>query len=567
MALSGTITGSCDNGHYSLTCEWSATQNVNNNTSTITAIVYLNGNGWATDSSYWDCTINGTQVTDNKSAYIGGKTELGRRTWTVNHNSNGTCSTTISFSYSNGLSSSGTYTTKSGSGSGSITLNTIARSSSVSTTNGNIGSNITISISRASSSFTHTLRYSFHNLNETIANGVGTSYTWTIPTKFYAQIPNAKSSWGTIYCDTYNGSTLIGTTSCTFNAYVTNSNPTLSPFVRDTNSTTLALTGDENKFIKYYSSANFSVNASGVNSATISSTRVKVGSKSTSSSTGTFQNVDSASFVFTATDSRGFSTSKTVNKTLINYIYPTCNLYTSLSADGVLRIKVSGNYFNGSFGKANNSLQVAYRYRLSNGSYGGWNYITPSFSGNSYSVAQTVEGLDYDKEYVVQAWCGDVFYTNGTNGGYYSIERRVFSKPIFDWGESDFNFNVPVYVGGKEMFHNGNCQFSSSGNCQTWRFANGMQVSTIRVYGTWDVTTAWGAVYSSPHISGQNFDVPFLEPPKVTINAYNENNTAIMICSTSASTTTATGAVYLWKPVSQSGVKTWIEYIAIGRWK
>ena len=99
--LSGTLTGTCDNTSYSLTCEWSATQSIANNTSTITAKVYLVApSGWSTVSSYWDCTINGTQVTNDKSATVSGtKVLLGTKTWTVTHTSSGTCSTTISFSY------------------------------------------------------------------------------------------------------------------------------------------------------------------------------------------------------------------------------------------------------------------------------------------------------------------------------------------------------------------------------------------------------------------------------------------------------------------------------------
>ena len=40
-----------------------------------------------------------------------------------------------------------------------------------------------------------------------------------------------------------------------------------------------------------------------------------------------------------------------------------------------------------------------------------------------------------------------------------------------------------------------------------------------------------------------------------------------MVCQAGAPTTTATGGIYLWKPVQQTGVKDYIEYIAIGRWK
>ena len=100
MALNGTITGKSDNSSYTLSCEWSATQSIANNTSTITANVYLKApSGWSTVSSYWSCLINGTQVTTNKSATVSStKVLLGTRTWTVTHASDGSCSTTISFS-------------------------------------------------------------------------------------------------------------------------------------------------------------------------------------------------------------------------------------------------------------------------------------------------------------------------------------------------------------------------------------------------------------------------------------------------------------------------------------
>lgn len=91
-------------------------------------------------------------------------------------------------------------------------------------------------------------------------------------------------------------------------------------------------------------------------------------------------------------------------------------------------------------------------------------------------------------------------------------------------------------------------------------------MSVVKVSGTWNVTTAWGSVYSSPWIAGQAFNIAFSEAPKVMINVYN-SNTAIMVSQCSAPTTTATGACYLWKPTSQTGIKTYIEYIAIGRWK
>ena len=103
-----------------------------------------------------------------------------------------------------------TYITSNYSPSGSATCNmsTIARKSSVSATNANIGSNCTITINKQNSSFTHTLQYSFAGLTGTIATKTSdSSINFTVPTSFYAKIPNSKSGVCTITCTTYLVST------------------------------------------------------------------------------------------------------------------------------------------------------------------------------------------------------------------------------------------------------------------------------------------------------------------------------------------------------------------------
>ena len=544
---------------------WSqASQSITNNNSVVNwnlQLISTTGTISSSASKSWSVTVNGTNYSGTNTVGISTNTTktLASGSTTIAHNADGTKSFSFSFSQQFDISYSGVgwIGTKSGSGSG--TLTTIPRTSSVSSTNANIGENIKITINRASSSFTHTLTYAFCNLTGTIATKTSaTSVSWTIPTSFYAQIPNAKSSWGRIICQTYSGNTLIGSSECRFDVYVKESTnkPTLSPTVKDTNATTKALTGDENKFIKYYSSANFSFGASAKNSATVKTYNLTVGSQVTSNSTGTFANVDSASFVFGVVDSRGFSTSQTVNKTLINYVKLTCVMVVSNpTANGDCTLTINGNYFNGSFGATNNTLTV--QYRMNSGS---WTNATATLSGNTYKATVNLTGLDYTQSYTFQAKAVDKLATVTT------ASQTVKSTPIFDWGASDFHFHVPVAIMGNEVFHNGNCTTSADSICRTWRFPNGMQVSVVKVSGTWNITTAWGGVYSSPWISGQSFNVAFMEAPKVTINAYNATS-SIMICQCSAPTTTATGAVYLWKPTTQTDVKTYIEYIAIGRWK
>ena len=242
MALSGTITGSCDNGHYTLTCEWSATQSISNNTSTVTARVYLAGNGYTTTSNYWSggLTIGGTAKTfSNKSASINAKTLLIENTVTLTHASDGTLTTPINFNYSNGLTSSSRYTTKTGSGGTHITLNTIARASSLSLSRSSatIGSDsVTVNISRASSNFTHKVQLFFGSYSTLLKEGVGTSYTFTPNIGLCSQIPNATSGTATIKIQTMNGSTWIGETSKTITLNVPSSVvPTVGIKVSDNN--------------------------------------------------------------------------------------------------------------------------------------------------------------------------------------------------------------------------------------------------------------------------------------------------------------------------------------------
>ena len=593
---------------------WQDSQSIANNNSVVGWNLQLIASGGSISSSAsksWSVSVNGSNYSGTNTVGIsnGATKTLASGSTTVAHNADGTKSFSFSFNQQFDINYSGVgwIGTKSGSGSG--TLSTIPRTSSVSATNANIGENITITINRASSGFTHTLKYAFCALEETIASGVGASYTWTIPTKFYAQIPNNKSSWGRIICQTYSGSTLIGTSECRFDVYVNESTnrPSISASVVDTNNTTKALTGDNNKLVKYYSTATFNATGSAKNSATVKSINVTYNGKTATKSNvnswnAKYSNCLSGTYTFGVVDSRGYSNSVTVTKTLINYVKITCSMdISNPTAAGDCTLTIRGNYFNGSFGATNNSLTVQYKF---NG--GDWINATASLNGNTYNATVNLTGLDYTQSYTFQARAIDKLATVTTDS------KTVKSTPIFDWGSTSFHFHVPVYVKGHPLFsenpdasknvaigtggtdvyicnsasgaylqmrdngdldynngsvfHNGNCTTSADSICRTWRYPNGMQISVVKVYGTWDITTTWESVYSSPRISGQSFNIAFSEVPRVTINAYNDSS-AVMVCQCSGPTTTATGACYLWKPEKQTGTKTWIEYIAIGRWK
>lgn len=176
---------------------------------------------------------------------------------TINHNADGTKTLPISctFNPNNGLH--GTITV-----SASLSLTTIPRSSSVSVSAGIIGSSVTININRQSSSFKHTVRYAWAGKSGTIASNVDTSTSWTIPLDFANDIPNSASGTGTIYVDTYSGSTKTGTQSATFTASVpANVKPAFSGItLSDLNGAAQNLIPNSDTFIQVISSIKVAFN-------------------------------------------------------------------------------------------------------------------------------------------------------------------------------------------------------------------------------------------------------------------------------------------------------------------
>lgn len=179
-----------------------------------------------------------------------GEVTLASGSSTISHNSDGrkTLPFSCTFNPNNGLH--GTITV-----SGNLGLTAIPRSSSVSVSAGIIGSSVTININRQSSSFRHTVRYAWAGKSGTIATNVDTSTTWTIPLDFANDIPNSASGTGTIFVDTYSGSTKTGTQSTTLTASVpANVKPTFTGIsLSDLNGAAQNLIPNGNTFIQVIS--------------------------------------------------------------------------------------------------------------------------------------------------------------------------------------------------------------------------------------------------------------------------------------------------------------------------
>ena len=107
---------------------------------------------------------------------------------------------------------------------------------------------------------------------------------------------------------------------------IVRASPSITATVEDVNATTLALTGNKNKIVKYYSNAQYEMIATASKGARITYQQITNGSQTATNASGVFNAVDSNVFVFTCSDSRENIASFTLTKELINYIHLTCNL-------------------------------------------------------------------------------------------------------------------------------------------------------------------------------------------------------------------------------------------------
>lgn len=365
MALSGSFSGSILSGNYKLRVDWSASQNVSGNTSKITCVMYLvQASSWSLNiASRSDnkTTINGTAYTWTSPAISnsGGKTtKLATVTsGNIAHNADGTKSVTISATFELNATISGSYRDTI-TASATVTLNTIPRATqhTLSASSADMGTTVTISMPRASSSFTHDLAYSFNGAAYTsIATGRGTSYTWTVPDKA-SSIPKATSGKMTVRCITKNGSTTVGTKY----AYLTAKVP--ASVVPTVGTVTLAeatagLAAQFGAYIQNKSKVKATIAASGAKGSTISTYQTTLLGKTYTGSSwtsGVLSSSGSIKLVTKVKDSRGrWSAAKTTTISVLAYSTPQIQALQAFRVDS-----------SGAADEQGENLRLDYRYSV-----------------------------------------------------------------------------------------------------------------------------------------------------------------------------------------------------------
>ncbi len=380
-------------------------QDVTNNRTTVATLLNIDviGSGSYTTDSVKAGLTGGADISWGRTTITNGRTLI-QGSYTVNHNSDGTASTTI------GCWVTQTYGGSLGWGEATVTLPTIPRASqpSINTWPGNspnitAGVACTIHMNRASSSFTHKVTYSIGSASGTIASsGVTDNVGWTPPTSLCSQFPNATSKSGTITVTTYSGSTTIGSKSCTFNLSVPSYSPSITNMaVAENNSVVSA----KSSSVTVQSLSNKTVSAK-VNtsySATISkviiegTTYTSGWSSGASVSRSGITGKTNGTYTISITDSRGKTASATVKQTYHSYASPTVTATGARNSSTVTTgtISYTAKYTN----ILSNSVTVSVKRGSdtaksksggSSGSYSASESWTDLVATNSYSFVITV---------------------------------------------------------------------------------------------------------------------------------------------------------------------------------
>ena len=341
------------------------------------------------------------------------------------------------------------------------------------------------------------------------------------------------------------------------NLRIVNYMPTLDTRVIDSNPVSILLTGDEEKLIRYVSTAKFTTGAQAKKHYSIATEScTPAGGNTVYGATGEIPNITSNFFTFSATDNAGRRV-QTVHEVpegtnWIPYVKLTCAATpTEMTADGEVAVTVSGKYFDGNFSQTRpNKMYLSYEISKNNAEPEIHNLgaITPQVEGSDYTYTFIIPELEYLSVYDLTIKVSDEVLTEGT-----VAHTILASTPIFDWGRQDFNFNVPVTITEDEVVASVPSIVEQGTSYSGWgyrKWSDGLYECWQRkvvpaMIGNDSSAAGW---YSSGAILATNLSYPitFVEMPTVNVSLTPTTNTwALVVPGSTPGTTEETGVFQL----------------------
>ena len=557
----------------------------------------VSSNGWpyASGGSYpWSIKDNGVvKASGTISTYTvpaGGTFQIATGNFNVTHNADGA---KWSDFYGEFTSSAHGYIDVYG----GMSLVTIPRASTptLSASTVNYGDSVTINTNRLSTNFTHNMWASFSGEAVTIGNAYTTSTTWTVPLTMMNKIPNATSSFCTIYVDTYSGATFIGTKTIVLNTIVPS---TIVPTI-STKTHTEAVAGlfeNIGEYVQRLSKIKATLSGTGSYGSTITGYEITIDGKTYGGSDVTSDVITSSgssTITYKITDSRGRTATGTNAITILTYAQPNLTSFSvvrKVGATTTLQVNRSGTF---SHLTAKNQATMVIYTKLKTTT--DWGTAKSTITSTTGTISETIEltghsdALSYDIKVV--------FYDEFTSANPSTATLSVSTVTVpMSWSKTGIGAGKvwergALDVGG-DAFISGNLTLTGTGgNVYTTskkptpseigaeavtvsgQNANGFYIKfadgTLICYGrkplnTLAMTWAWGAFYTSADIT-TSYPVSFVgQPASVSVNMENTTADIAVWLNGLSSNTSFTG--YFSR--GQSGTfNCTMAWMAVGRWK
>lgn len=441
MALNGQVNSSKAKDSY-LYCSWSATQNIGANSSTINwtaGIVVANGNKWYTNAvKITSVKINGTTVwtggtySDFKS---NGTYAKKSGSIVVPHNADGTKSFKVEIAGS-------FYEYGNKSGSGTFTLNSIPRTSNITAllSTVGVGEIQTFNIETTSSSFTYTLNYKINNNTGIISEGISSGdFNWNIPLDIADNFPDSNSATLEVICQTYNGATLIGSTSTSFAVFLPSEyipgfeSPAIETSEYGSIPSAFSSITSQGKYIQNLSELYVQLHGKGIYNSSVVGYDVSIGENNYSVAGDFYSDIinssGTVSILAHVKDSRNRVGLAQEEINVIPYGAPIINSIDYTQTDGSLKLKINGAV---SPVENNNKTTLIVKYRP----YGSGTYKTVTIynqtSNYDINVSRTITDSDIDAStpYEIQVILQDAVFNSDSTATIKLVISNIPTHPM-----------------------------------------------------------------------------------------------------------------------------------------
>lgn len=242
--------------------------------------------------------------------------------------------------------------------------------------------------------------------------------------------------------------------------------PIISSFtLQDTNSSILALTGDNQRIIVKYSNVKANYVASGQRGATITKVDLingsKIGSSTSSSGSITINGIEDVTFTLRVTDSKGNQRNQSITMTKINYIELTNNSTLSRlnPTSETVNVRFEGLCYTGSFGSVANQIKARYRFKETNKTaWSDYKTVSIPSSSNKYETdIHLDDSFEYQKSYDIELYVYDNLNATGVKiaNGYvrmgipdfmHNSDHFVVANDLYTIKNGEYEKYLPVKV-------------------------------------------------------------------------------------------------------------------------